>query len=155
MIVPRIPFCTNTWTRKHSTASPNRSSWAFGFWAVDSWGSGDSHQVAAASSASDLEGPVSVLILVNPDSSLLLEPTSGTNEAKMVSENLISYRMSCSGSESSPLHVFSLLPSLPYPCPCLVPVSIRNAICAANFTDWIHLSAAMQRKHICLTLHLK
>lgn len=76
-----------------------------------------------------------MLILVNPDSFLYQEPTSGTNEAKVVSENLMSYRMPCSGSESSPLRVFSLLPSLPYPCPCLVPVSIRNAICAANFTD--------------------
>lgn len=90
-------------------------------------------------------------ILVNPNSSLSRATPSETNEdAEMVSENLLYYKMLCCGSEYTLLHIFSPLPSLPYPCPCLVPVSIRNAMWAANFTDWIHLDAAMR-----LTLHLK
>lgn len=153
-IAPRIPSVTNTWTRSTLLHPQIRSSCAFGFRAVDSL-VGDRHQVAAAFLSLRPRRACLGAHLVNPDSSLQQEPPSETNEGKMVSENLLHYRTLCCGSEHTPLRVFSLLLSLPYPCPCLVPVSIRNAIWAANFTDWIHLDAAMQRKHICLTLHLK
>lgn len=154
MIAPRIPLCHKYLDQEALYCIPKLgvavllASELLTAW----WGTGT--KLPLLSSASDLEGPVSVLILVNPDSSLQQEPPSETNKVRMVSENLLYYKTLCCGSEYTPLRIFSLL-SLPHPCPCLVPVSIRNAIWAANFTDWIHLEAAMQRKHICLTLHLK
>lgn len=96
----------------------------------------------------------SVFILVNPDGSLDQEPTPGASGTKMASDSFLCYKKPCSGWGASSSRALSS-PPLPHPGPCLVPDSIRNAIWAANFTDWIHLNALMQRKHICLTLRLK
>ncbi|VFV25992.1 Hypothetical predicted protein, partial [Lynx pardinus] len=96
MIAPRIPLCHKYLDQEALYCIPKLgvavllASELLTAW----WGTGT--KLPLLSSASDLEGPVSVLILVNPDSSLQQEPPSETNKEK------IEIAKCCSRSELFP-----------------------------------------------------